>query len=550
MVVVSILVTWGALSLLFSGVGLLTAKLLGDDASDLSGTFWLGWAGTIVFLLGWCLVLPIDNASCLAVGGLALLGFGVGARRAWLAKVRGSAVWLLPLAPVALWMAELARQAPTNGDSRMYHLPAVAWAEAFPVVPGLANLHGRLGFNNASTLFHALLDHGPWAGGEFHIAHGLLLLPLYARGLPALWRLVAERGGARDAIDAVLLAFAVDSTIGANLTSTSPDLPVGVLEAVLVSELAGWIERQRPRSALPGLTLLCAALLTVKLSALGFAAGMVLSLFLLGRDSSGRSPSHADEGVRAPGRRLAVGRVWAAFILPLALWTIRGVILTGYPAYPSTLGGVPVDWRVPTARAIEETNVILAWGRRPGVPWEKVLASSDWVGPWLRSTLLLNRDVTIPVLLGMALLLAAWWLGKRGALWLLALPPLLELMWWFVGSPDPRFAGASFWLLPAVAAALLVPTGARFVAILASALVLWPLTTEPSARPPQGGGLVPTAAVKVSEQRTESGLVVWVPDGSALCWPAPLLCTPTFHGDLTQRMAGNLRSGFAAGRQP
>ena len=50
----------------------------------------------------------------------------------------------------------------------------------------------------------------------------------------------------------------------------------------------------------------------------------------------------------------------AALTLGLSLsWVGRGVILSGYPAYPSRIGALPVDWRVPT----EQAEADVAWIR-------------------------------------------------------------------------------------------------------------------------------------------------------------------------------------------
>ena len=46
--------------------------------------------------------------------------------------------------------------APDNYDTSLYHLQAIKWIEEYPVVPGLANLHSRFGFNSNVFLLYAL----------------------------------------------------------------------------------------------------------------------------------------------------------------------------------------------------------------------------------------------------------------------------------------------------------------------------------------------------------------------------------------------------------
>ena len=44
---------------------------------------------------------------------------------------------------------------PKTFDSYLYHINAIIWNEKFSVIPGLANLHDRYGFNSASFIFNA-----------------------------------------------------------------------------------------------------------------------------------------------------------------------------------------------------------------------------------------------------------------------------------------------------------------------------------------------------------------------------------------------------------
>ena len=60
-------------------------------------------------------------------------------------------------------------------DTGLYHLQAVQWSTHYPAVPGLANLHYRLGYNNSVHLFAAYTD-AFWEGVAAHIANGFLLL--------------------------------------------------------------------------------------------------------------------------------------------------------------------------------------------------------------------------------------------------------------------------------------------------------------------------------------------------------------------------------------
>lgn len=78
------------------------------------------------------------------------------------------------LITVALLVANHATGLGTQYDTGLYHAQVVEGAGCVAVVPGPANMHGRLAFNNTSLLF-ATLDAGPWAGASNHLPNGLLV---------------------------------------------------------------------------------------------------------------------------------------------------------------------------------------------------------------------------------------------------------------------------------------------------------------------------------------------------------------------------------------
>ena len=53
---------------------------------------------------------------------------------------------------------------------------------------------------------------------------------------------------------------------------------------------------------------------------------------------------------------------------------------------------------------------------------------------------------------------------------------------------------------------------------------------------------IPSSAL--TEQRTDSGLIVYVPVEGDQCWDAPLPCTPYFNSGLRLRVPGKIASGF------
>ncbi len=546
MAVLEILTAWVLFGTALCGIGLLAARVLRirTDGS-LSLSFWLGYAVTLGALCAVCLGHAID-------GGVTIIFLCVGAagfaapndRQQWWRQVRHESGWIAWLLLIAVWLADRARLEPQNGDSYLYHLQAVAWAESYRVTPGLANLHDRLGFNNSSTLLLALLDHGPLEGRAAHVANGLPLLPLFARGIRAVARLAgdirrsARTGTPRDGLDAVLLVPAVDWALGINLSSASPDLPVACVEAAIASELAGCLS-EGSRHPLSSLVLMAAGLLTLKLSSLGFLVGLAWPMAFLVRGRWGT------ERLRRAG---------IAAVSFVSCWIARGIVLSGYPFYPNGSGALPVDWRIRPERQKEEWGYMLAFGRRPGEPWREVLASWDWLGPWAKSIVLLNRDVVIPVVAAVVLVVVARVVPGRKAgvsrpLFVLFGPPLAGLAFWFATSPDVRFAGACFWLLPAAGAALFVSRGLRGPAAsllpgAALALALWPFTTPWRHIGPVKPGFRDPAPARTKSFVTRSGLSLLTPASGSGCYGSALLCAQKADQEIRLRDPNHVAAGF------
>lgn len=157
-----------------------------DSAKTWLVWFWSGWCVIVLFLQLWHLTLPVGQRAASVVACLALLSAAVRRRELWHALAASCRFgWPLfgAIGVVVLW-ANLATDEIHISDTGLYHMQAVRWNSAYPLVTGLGNLHGRLAFNNATLLYSAMLDIGPWSHRGHHVANGLLtlgvLLPLLA----------------------------------------------------------------------------------------------------------------------------------------------------------------------------------------------------------------------------------------------------------------------------------------------------------------------------------------------------------------------------------
>ncbi len=225
-----------------------------------------------------------------------------------------------------------------------------------------------------------MLDVGPLLRKSCHLTDGLLILVL----LGAIATSSFTFFGARDKLrkrDVFLVALLTPTavTIFKWHPSLSPDVAVFILGIVLSIELLQLLEE--PAATRPEfeysvfhVAVLATIGVTVKLSFLGFAMGtfLVIWIAMLAQRRNGDAFSH---------RRTLL---WIAIGVGVVLlpWAVRGVIISGYPVYPSTFGGVPLEWAVPRETVTELGNVVKAWARQPNAQSAEVLRSWSWLGPW------------------------------------------------------------------------------------------------------------------------------------------------------------------------
>lgn len=101
----------------------------------------------------------------------------------------------------------------------------------------MANLYGPLGFNNASLLYGAMLDTGPWAGLWHRLANGLLLEALLLRIVIALT--IISSGGGRASAHEVFIAalLALCLSLFGRLSGYATATPTAVLLLVVAERL-------------------------------------------------------------------------------------------------------------------------------------------------------------------------------------------------------------------------------------------------------------------------------------------------------------------------
>jgi hypothetical protein len=579
--ILSILLTFVVVNAAFVGTGLLLRSRFVRgrlESGDVWLAAWTGYGTVILILIVWNFVAPVDTAALGAVLSTGTIGL-IASRRDLMplvARPRPLEATLVGL--VSLWIANQSMAGAAGWDDGLYHMQSVQWAGAFPVVPGIANLHGPLAFNNASFLYDALLDNGWWEGRAVHVANGTLLWLGAVRAALSAARLV--RGRVRPAgpvfLNFLFLVPTIYLASDGAVVGYSTDIPMALLLLAATAVTYEWLGQGGVKSQsshdtyrLVSIALLVSAAVCVKSSAGVYAALLVCTVGWLWVSRAGGL------SLRTTRTLAIVAVVVLAFAVP---WMVRGVILSGYPIFPLPFGVFRVDWAAPSEHAMAEWANIVFTERQ--FSWE--LFNSTW----LRLALLHDfYAVTVPLAIALAALAAAT-MARRGgstpassdgAAWLL-LPSVGALVAWMGTAPSTRYCVPLFWALAAVAAGEwwkvrdpLPGTALRRTVLAGTGLLaISPLVILPARRAVIEGRSVAMAVLSanvvmpgperwvhpvkepanVTTFTTRSGLTVNVPAPSttpgvrAKPWNAPLPTTPNPAPNLRLR-ASDLSGGFA-----
>ena len=566
LVILSILFTWLVIAAVCIGIGTLLLRSCRLACSPLDA-LWSGVAVICAILQVYHFFRPIDLAVVLLLFALALAGWFW--NRAFLFQrlaIAGSQPLNIFLFFVAVAVLAFRAAGPCEHyDTGLYGATAIRWFITYPLAPGLGNLISQIGFNSSVFLWMAALEQGPWRGLSHHLFGGFLLAAMFASVVPAAVRVWSGRAvSAADWFQTILFIPAAIWGATGKFVGANTDLPPSVVCLVAVMMAFRGLENKtqegdeanvRVTSLVVAMTLFSLAV-TFKISSAVFGLlGWIVALVKLW--SLSRS---------APQRKwLVSGAILlsGAIVVP---WIGRGLILTGYPLFPSTALSIPVDWRTSPAIAQFLDDFVRSFARVQEISTAYAHGWS-WLKPWFRFMMLEREGFVIPLLLalgGGVVAIFRRWRGKEEAapqwLWLLV-PSLAGLLFWFLRAPSVRFGGLALWstaaTLGALAAVGLLENVARKRAAIFGLVLLTGWAAHP--RLVWGSNFRPSIGVRtflrlpearVAPHRTASGLILFVPEKGNQCWDGPLPCVPEFNNALRLRKSGELRRGFASWEPP
>jgi hypothetical protein len=598
-IIVSILVTWLVCAAVCIGIGSLLLQLATFHRYSLVECFWSGLAAITAILQLVHFVRPIDPFIVALLCVLAIPGllwnfafpfrhFSSGAPSFPASSERvGPSFRSVRFVDILLFFFVAAliafrSAAPTEHyDTGLYGAQAIRWFTSYLLVPGLGNLLGQLGFNSSIFLCIAALTHGPWRDLAHHVFSGFLLAALFASIIPAAMRILREQdissvaasAGNTSATDWFLTFLFLPAAIWAatgKLSGGNTDLPTTIVclvapfflfrafDAATLAPACHSSPSEESLFASPQLSLVIAMVLfslaiTFKLSSLVLAlTGWIVSFLSLCFSSVVSPP---------PRKRLALVAVLlsAAIVVP---WIGRGLVLTGYPFFPSPALGISADWTVPAANAQAQADFARSFARIPQIPLADT-SGYRWLQPWFRELIREREGFLIPfffMLVGVVFLVISFQRKNRAHLprWLWLAPPAFAgIVFWCFEAPAIRFGEPALWTAAATLGtfATLHVLDSRsknrlfvFVLLLLMAWAAHPrLLWNSYFRPSLSVRTVPSLPQpRVVPEQTNSGLTIYVPVETNQCWDAPLPCSPYFSDTLRLRRSNELGSGFVS----
>ena len=545
---------WCVFLLSFCGIGLSFLRLFkieNQSPESVLSSFWIGWGLVLVILQIWHLFAPVNQITTIIIVSIGITGF-VWNRRVFKDQFKEAKVakWLFILAMIlfALWMANQALDSfrTTSGDAGLYHTQAVKWISHHPIIRGLGNLHHRFAFNTSYFLYLALLNGTPQVFA-YRLGFGLLLFVAVIQIGLCLSKLIFYRVKIRPHDYFIILTAYPILYYCYRGASTSYDRPLVTLGIVIGTYLCKLLFirdfQDKANYQAFQVIFLSAIGVCIKLSFIAF--GLTASLIALSKILFYRLPT--DQTIQKPKTLIIISCLLLLLFMP---WVLRGVLLSGYIAFPVTTGSFDVKWKIPQDRVESAVTLIRFRARDLDVYDEQLPGIQYWFVPWLKR--LLGKDQILETLI-IVLVGASLAFFRRNirdsdfAPDLLFLsPPIISVIFWFLTAPSERFAQHIFWYFAAASSTLaikrwrlernkkLIWVMLILMFVLVGRFAVMSIIRD-NYRP------IPTSQLKTVQ--IYEHLTVYYPTDYR-CWDAPLPCTPEIDPRLRLIKEGDLSSGF------
>ncbi len=334
--------------------------------------------------------------------------------------------------------------APANYDTGLYHIQSIEWIEAYPVVPGLANLHGRFGFDpNIFTFFALTSLSGLFKQAIFSVNFTVFSV-LTGYFISALYSLYKAKGFS-GLLVFFLLVFLTMIFLYDNLSSPTPDFLSITIPLFILSRVIQLAERKElSLNHFIPIIILSVYILTTKMATIPALLLVVCLCYKYKAETK---------------KLLVLVPVLALIVLP---WLIRNVILSGWLIYPfPSLNLFSFDWQVPVAKVIAEKAAVTGWARSPNAGYVAAakMDFATWFPLWcrqltLQGKLLFSAALCCPIFIFISQLFRKNNIGFLKNI--VVITSFAGVVFWLFLAPEFRF-GQAFIVFSAISPLLLIP---------------------------------------------------------------------------------------------
>lgn len=495
--------------------------------------FWIGFAAVIVLLQIWSIFLPVNLYFLITILLATIIFTLLFKRKIKISGINLNFVFISAL--ILLVISYYASQSVGWDDTLLYHLNAVKWANLYPVVPGLGNLHMRLGFNSSFFLFASMFNNWLMQNKASHLA---LFTIASVLSLEILWILLysKDRNLKFFCLFVIPLIF---SNIAKNeiIASLSSDF------ACLLLAIATAIEFLKgDKKSLIVAGILSVVLITIKPSSIVFSLAVLIFAFyelVLKNNTKTRLKS-----------LFIYLSVFSLFIIP---YVVRNYYLTGWLFYPLPILGMKADWAMPSGQVRGLYITINTWAKVPEAQWYKFIDASFW--QWFPVWYPKNRyapefvlfffSLGIVILAPLSKIFDIRYMKHQIRTITFIFISLVSILYVFLTAPDMRFGGIYIWLFFASVMTLVLSSlnwnkNLKVLTITMTLaltlLVSWPISfdTEPMLKSVRWDQAWPTETV--------NGILK--PTKLDFCGNSDLPCSPE-NNNIKFRVPGDLSKGFA-----
>ncbi len=316
-----------------------------------------------------------------------------------------------------------------------YHAQSIQWIEKFGVVKGLANLHDRFGFNNASHLASAFFNVSFVASPIYHAVSSYMIIAFFIWSFRIILTSVQTSQGIKFGLTLSVLLLLIYYRDW--ISSPTPDMVCTIYLLLTGFLFLLGMEKNEDTKTLRidffVVTILGVSAVAVKVSAIPISVLIAVYIFT---------------NRQLLNLRSFLGLAIIAIVLELPI-LVRNYYLSGYLLFPfHQLDIFNPDWKIPKIYSEEVSNLIFNFARGLGGSTSKIhnLTYKDWLLKWFMGLETYNKAILATIITAPLWVFLSVFKGKTYPnhgfnKWIFLTGSMfICLIFWFFQAPSFRFA--------------------------------------------------------------------------------------------------------------